>query len=150
MSDTELAQAVKRLTPLLPVPMDLTLLVENLAADLHRTVRLTGAAFSSGSTTGALVKQGPNDDLIIIFDEGADPAHQIHIVLHEIGHLLLGHPLIAVPAEGLTNLLAHPLSCPYPKTVEDAAEQFATSVVAVVSVMPSDTTELSRASSILL
>lgn len=149
MSDGELVRAAQELIPLLPVPMDLKQLVLNVASALHRTVQVSETPFSSGSTTGALVLD-TDDDLIIIFDSGADPAHQLHIVLHEVGHLLLEHPLIVIPIGNLTDLLMYPLRCPYPQALEDAAEQFATSVAAVVSVRPADATELSRASSILL
>jgi len=149
MSDASLADAVKRITPLLPVPMDLTLLVASLAASLSTNINITGAAFSSGSTTGALIRDS-EDNLIIIFDDGADPTHQLHIVLHEIGHLLLQHQLIVLPASGLPNLLTHPLKCPHPPDQELAAEEFATTIVAIVSVMPADLSERSRSGSILL
>ena len=149
MSEASLAVAVERITPLLPVPMDLTVLVANLAASLDEDIRVTAAAFSIGSTTGAVIRD-TDDALIIIFDKGADPAQQLHIVLHEIGHLLLQHQLIMFPINGLHNLLAHPLKCPYPLDQEHAAEDFATAVAAIVSVMPADLSERSRSSSILL
>lgn len=149
MSEASLAVAVEQITPLLPVPMDLTVLVANLAASLNANIELTTAAFSIGSTTGAVIRD-TDDGLIIIFDKGANPAQQLHIVLHEIGHLLLQHQLIMVPVDGLPNLLAHPLKCPYPLDQEHAAEDFASAVAAIVSVMPVDLSERSRSSSILL
>jgi len=93
--------------------MDLTLLVASLAESLGTNIQLTGAPFSSGSTTGALIRDA-EDNLIVIFDDGADPTHQLHIVLHEIGHLLLQHQLIVLSASSLPNLLTHPLKCPHP------------------------------------
>ena len=129
-----LADAVKQITPLLPVPMDPSLLVSSLATSLNIKIEVTGAPFSEGSTTGALIKDSAGD-LIIVFDEGADPTHQLHIVLHEIGHLLLGHRLITVSTDDVQNLMTHPLSCPHPAAQEDAAEQFATTVVAIVSAL---------------
>ncbi len=149
MSEAPLAAAVRHITPLLPVPMDLTLLVSSLAVNLGTNLRVTGAPFSTGSTTGALATDS-NGDLTIIFDVGADPAHQLHIVLHEIGHLLLGHQLITTSGEDLPNLLTHPLRCPQTPDQEVAAEEFATAIVAIVSVMPADLSERSRSSSILL
>ncbi len=149
MSEASLAAAIRQIAPLLPVPMDLTLLVCSLAASLGKNLQVTGAPFSSGSTTGALIR-GSDGDLIIIFDDGADPAHQLHIVLHEVGHLLLEHQLITVSAEEIPNLLTHPLRCPQPPEQEVAAEEFATAIAAIVSVMPADLSERSRSSSILL
>lgn len=149
MSEASLAVAVERIIPLLPVPMDLAVLVANLAASLNANIRVTAAPFSIGSTTGAVIRDA-DDDLIIIFDKGANFAQQLHIVLHEIGHLLLQHLLIMFPINGLQNLLAHPLKCPYPLDQEHAAEDFATAVAAIVSVMPADLSERSRSSSILL
>ncbi len=149
MSEASLAAAVQRITPLLPVPMDLIVLVASLAATLGMNIQVTGAPFSTGSTTGALVRDA-EDNLIVIFDSGSDPKHQLHIVMHEIGHILLQHQLIVLSADELPDLLTHPLRCPLPRDQELAAEEFATAVGAIVSVMPTDLSERSRSSSILL
>ena len=149
MSGREFVRAVEAVTALLPIPMDLKVLVANLAAALDRSVEVSGAPFSFGSVTGALVLD-LSGGWTILYDAGADPAHQLHIVLHEIAHIVLKHPLLTITAAAVPQAIRSPLRCPYPAEFQREAEQLAFAVQAMFTSMPPDLTERGSAGSILL
>ncbi|MCW2693121.1 MAG: hypothetical protein JWM48_1988 [Mycobacterium sp.] len=81
----------------------------------------------------------PSADYILYHRE-TSPAHQEHIILHEVGHMLAGHeptgaadPLHCGPLPGGAG--RRPCSCSYGRECEREAELFATIIAEWVSVI---------------
>jgi hypothetical protein len=74
-----------------PEPWDLTSFIDSVASKRGKPIRLmphTGL-FGSGQPCGIWI--GRNTDDIIVYDDTTSSYHVEHIVLHELGHLLLEH-----------------------------------------------------------
>ncbi|WP_431047966.1 hypothetical protein ACQUSR_31710 [Streptomyces sp. P1-3] len=72
----------------LPASTDLQGLCDIVARRVGRPVRLV--PMSLGGVVSGMTAS-TDEDLWIFYELKTSPWHQIHIVLHEIGHLLLGH-----------------------------------------------------------
>lgn len=108
-------EAVERL----PVPRPFTLkrFVHELRDSRSKPVELVEAPLGGTAPCGWLVRTNQVD--YVCYPSNTSWLHQLHIVLHEIGHLVLGHP-------------SDPLSLKRPERETDnerAAETFATLAV---------------------
>lgn len=72
-----------------PVPFDMDQFCMQLAEQRDRDLDLVPAALG-GELTGLWIATGTRD--IVYYEQAATPLHQQHIQLHEIGHMLCGHP----------------------------------------------------------
>lgn len=75
----------------IPVPWDLDVFIQNLAAHRGRPIRLipTDTAALTGSPCGLWLTR-EHDDLIL-HEVGTSDYHVSQIVAHEVGHMVLGH-----------------------------------------------------------
>ena len=86
----------------LPVPLDVHAFCRTLGVRRGRPIELRAVAGRVGPS-GVWVA-GPSTDLIF-YEQEAGPLHQQHIILHELAHLLCGHPPVPVSEAGLAQLL---------------------------------------------
>lgn len=87
----------------LPVPQPFTLLsfVQALRDCLPKPVELVGAPLGGSAPCGWLVRTSEID--YVCYPTNTSTLHQLHIVLHEVGHLVLGHsgsPLLLGRSQG--------------------------------------------------
>jgi hypothetical protein len=88
----------------IPTPFDLTVWCEQLGRARNRPIHQLVMDLSGGGVCGLVVS---TDHAEIVIVEGRTSVwHQRHIVLHELGHLLLGHERV-VAESTLTTLLPH-------------------------------------------
>lgn len=112
---TAIIEAVERL----PVPRPFTLerFVRELRDSRSKPVELVEAPLGGTAPCGWLVPTSRVD--YVCYPSNTSWLHQLHIVLHEIGHLVLGHPsdalMLGLSQRGTDN--------------ERAAEMFATLAV---------------------
>ncbi|MFG1797036.1 hypothetical protein [Nocardia sp. NPDC049149] len=86
-------EQVHQLVRTLAVPRswDRTTLLEQVAALVHKRIRLIPLeADTAGKLPCGLVLERA-DDVVIAYDATGSEYHADHIILHEIGHLLLKH-----------------------------------------------------------
>ncbi len=86
----------------IPRPRHLETYVAAVAAHRGRPITLTAlstAALTGGCGAGTGLWIRRRDDDIIVYDQDAVALHAQHIVLHEIGHMLLGHDRRPRPAD---------------------------------------------------
>lgn len=78
-----------------PGPWDLDAYIAAVAEYRGRPIELaamdTSMLGGAGCGTGSGLWIARHDDDIIVYDRDTSPWHAQHIVLHEIGHMLLGH-----------------------------------------------------------
>ncbi|WP_245746153.1 CUE domain-containing protein [Nocardia altamirensis] len=72
-----------------PEPWDLTVFLEQIPGMVGKRIRLVTLPDRSGLPCGLVVEQ--IEDIVIAYDAESSGYHADHIVLHEIGHLLLDH-----------------------------------------------------------
>src|SRR5262245_28334090 len=108
----DIVAAVERLS--VPRPFTLERLVEAVAACQPKPIVLVKEPLGGTVPCGWLVRTGEVD--YICYPTNTSRSHQLHIVLHELGHLVLGHVCVAVS-------LAH---AGRDTEAERAAETFAT------------------------
>ncbi|WP_144127051.1 ImmA/IrrE family metallo-endopeptidase [Catellatospora sichuanensis] len=115
------ARIVATLNP--PRPWDLKLFVEYVSQQIrHQPIHLVGRQLPPGVTSFWFNVAGRGD--FIVYEEHSVPQHQLHLVLHEIGHMLLDHPSVD-PA-----VLANPtLPLPYGGKQEHEAELLAGAIL---------------------
>ncbi|MGW4771535.1 hypothetical protein ACWEO2_26240 [Nocardia sp. NPDC004278] len=98
----------------IPSPWDLDSYLTAVASYRHRPITLrptdTTALAGTGCGTGSGLWIARRDDDIIVYDRATSRWHAQHIILHEIGHMLLEHdqqPVTetAVPASTVQMLL---------------------------------------------
>jgi hypothetical protein len=87
----------------LPQPFSAAALCAAFAASRTRPLHLHPHPFPDGTTTGLCVSTDRADH--IFYEAHTAALHQEHIILHELGHLLCGHPVTPPKAE-------HELSLP--------------------------------------
>lgn len=84
----------------LPWPFTARALCETVAASRGRPVHLQPHPFPDGGTSGLCVSTERADH--IFYEAHTSALHQEHIILHELGHLALGHTEVPATAdEGL-------------------------------------------------
>jgi Zn-dependent peptidase ImmA (M78 family) len=71
-------------------PLDVRQLCERLAELRGRPIRLLAQRIPANGPFGVWLA-GTDAD-VIVYQEQTTPAHQDHIILHELGHLLAEHP----------------------------------------------------------
>ena len=87
----QLRAALNAIDELIPVPWDLQLLVERIAEQRGRPIRLLATEFPGGDVSGLWL---PTDDAdLICYDRDASPAVREQTIGHELGHLLMNHQL---------------------------------------------------------
>ncbi|WP_167336161.1 ImmA/IrrE family metallo-endopeptidase [Amycolatopsis alba] len=121
----------------IPDPFDVQVLCDRLTTRRGRPLRLAGAALPADSPGGLLVSTESAD--YIFYDSRLSSLHQLHVIAHEIGHLLLGHrpgddcaesSRIPLPDDFSPTLIRHMLGrSHYDDPDEFAAEVFATLIL---------------------
>jgi hypothetical protein len=87
----------------IPEPFDMDAFCTHLVQRRDRAIELVPAALG-GDLTGLWVPLADAD--LVFFEQATTPLHQVHIQLHEIGHLLCDHPH-APGAETFRRLMPH-------------------------------------------
>jgi hypothetical protein len=84
----------------LPIPRPFTLerFVRTLGRQRGRPIQLVTAPLGATAPCGLLVVTADVD--FVCYASNTNWRHQLHIVLHEVGHLLLGHSNHHLPSEG--------------------------------------------------
>lgn len=91
-----------------PRPFDLDVFCRRVAARRGRELYLhplPGGLAAKAGFCGLWIATGAGDH--ILYEQGASPLHQCHIIVHELAHMLLGHkgsPLAAGAAELLPDM----------------------------------------------
>lgn len=98
----------------LPIPRPFTLerFVGRLSERRGRTIELVASWLGASAPCGLLVSTDDVD--YVCYASNTSRLHQLHIILHEIGHLQLGHR-----SRRITMLLAQPKRSPPPDAVAD-------------------------------
>lgn len=86
-----------------PEPFDLHEFCDRLQHTRARELRLLPTTAPPGSPHGMWIATATTD--YIVHDRGASIRHQQHIILHEIGHMLLQHEGTPQDSEALNGLL---------------------------------------------
>lgn len=91
-SDLELRRSVKELLRELDLapPLDVRQLCDRLGRHRNRPIRLVSRALPTPGTFGLWIATADTD--WILYQRDTTAAHQDHIILHEIGHIISGHP----------------------------------------------------------
>jgi hypothetical protein len=122
-------------------PFDVRQVCASLASQRGRPIHLRPMELPDGGPCGLWLAT-PRAD-VICYDSAVSGLHRDHIILHEVGHLLFGHP--GAPAvDAVTSQLLMPGLDPalvrrvlgrtqYSEAAEVAAETFATLVLARVA-----------------
>ncbi|MCX4751556.1 hypothetical protein OG455_39675 [Kitasatospora sp. NBC_01287] len=100
-----------------PTPFSVNALCDRLEEDRGRQISLVPMALPvrQGSPCGLWVATDDTD--YILFQQGTSRAHQEHIVLHEIGHLLLGHNASPTHQDEVARLLMPTLDPAFVRSV---------------------------------
>lgn len=122
----------------LPDPFDMGLFISRVEKRRGRQIRLVVMSASRGNPCGLYIKSRATDFLCYVRSESL--LHQYHIILHELGHLLLDHHDSGWRSEDLRKLLLSDLDPGMIKSVlcrngyispaEDEAEAFADLILA--------------------
>lgn len=87
----------------IPQPWDLTSYVAEVAAHRGRPITLhpidTTVLSGSGCGTGSGLWIAKRDADVIVYGADTTPWHAEHIVVHELGHMLLGHGTMSAHAD---------------------------------------------------
>jgi Zn-dependent peptidase ImmA (M78 family) len=89
----------------LPRHFDLDTLVERVAGLRRRRIVLAALPMSNAGPCALWLATDSID--VICYEQATSPLHQRHMVLHEVGHLLLGHTGPHRPAALLATLAPH-------------------------------------------
>ncbi len=92
----------------LPDPFDVTTLFAEVAAMRGRPIELVALETRPGAPCGVLAATDRAD--YVFYTRDTSPLHQLHILLHELGHLLCGHVEGEVRPETLAEVLMPSLS----------------------------------------
>ena len=77
-------------------PLDVDLLVERLGRRLGKPIELHAEDLIGRNTFGFLWNDPAAEMMLLVYEAKTSRAHQIMIILHELSHLILGHPGQAV------------------------------------------------------
>jgi hypothetical protein len=90
-NDLQLRRGVKRILRDLEIgaPLDVRLLCQRLAEQRGRAIELIPYPLPVPGAFGLWI--GTADSDYILYQRDTTPAHQEHIILHEIGHIISGH-----------------------------------------------------------
>jgi hypothetical protein len=94
-------EAVRGLT--IPVPFDLAAFCDRLARHRNRPIRLLPATLPAGSPCGLWIATDTAD--YITYERDTAGPHREHIILHEVGHMVLDHAGTKVTVEDSLRLL---------------------------------------------
>lgn len=96
-SDATTANAIAEAVRGLPVPRPFTLqrFIDALHDCQSKPIELVAAPLGGTAPCGWLVRTGKID--YICYPTNTSWLHQLHIVLHEVGHLMLGHAVNGLP-----------------------------------------------------
>lgn len=99
ISNAEMLSLARELP--IPVPWDRNVLVDNLARQRGRPIRLipTDITAAFADVPCGLLMEREHDDWIL-HEVGTTDYHIDQIVCHEIGHMLLGHNNLRKPGDG--------------------------------------------------
>jgi len=119
-------------------PLDVTALCASLADHRGRPIRLADYPFPVPGPFGVWLEMEHTD--YIFYQRETSPAHQVHITLHEIGHLIADHHGDGLPAllspgpppEAVRRALGR---TSYDTEQEHAAETIATLILQWASVL---------------
>lgn len=111
--------AIAKYAPLVTSDGDLDKLLAAVSAEVGRPIR-SAPMTAGGGLSGVMVSF--QDSIWIGYDATAPAPVKRHVVLHELGHVILGHPLIN--ADDLDAATASG-RCPYPSALNRDADQFA-------------------------
>ncbi|WP_433508940.1 hypothetical protein ACQP2T_33820 [Nonomuraea sp. CA-143628] len=122
----------------IPDPFDLELFIKRLEKRRGRPIQMIPISARRGAPCGLYIKAVGTDYLCYV--RSSSPLHECHILLHELGHLVLGHQDSGWRSEELQRMLLpdlHPdmikrVLCRngYADPAEDAAEAFAELILA--------------------
>ncbi|MFF5211946.1 hypothetical protein [Streptosporangium sp. NPDC000396] len=125
-------------TEVLPDPFDMGLFINRVEERRGRQIRLVAMSASRSTPCGLYIKSKSTD--FLCYTHSDSPLHQCHIILHELGHLLLDHHDSGWRSEDLHRLLLPDLDPGMIKSVlcrngytspaEDEAEMFADLILA--------------------
>jgi hypothetical protein len=117
----------------LPTPFTIPQFCDLLAASRGRPIRLVPSPLPVGQQICGAFAETDDEDWIF-YTVGTSPFHQAHVILHEVGHLLLGHhgeelvPASLVPDLDLSTVRRLLGRSSYQAEDEREAETFATMV----------------------
>jgi hypothetical protein len=89
----------------IPIPFDIAIFTDAIANRRGRPIALQPIR-QSGEVSGAWVSMHSVD--IVFFEERTSPLHRLHIIVHELSHVLCDHHGIALDIDGLQSLLRSP------------------------------------------
>jgi hypothetical protein len=122
----------------IPDPFDLELFIKRLEGRRGRPIHMIPISARRGAPCGLYIKTGGADYLCYV--RSSSPLHECHILLHELGHLVLGHQDSGWRSEELQRMLLPNLNADmirrvlfrtgYADPAEDAAEDFADLILA--------------------
>lgn len=90
-NDLQLRRGVKQLLRDLDIgaPLDVPLLCERLAQHRGRPIRLVSYPLPTPGAFGLWI--GTAEEDYVLYQRDTTPAHQEHIILHELGHIISDH-----------------------------------------------------------
>lgn len=92
VNDEEIARVTRLVGSLtVPDPWNIVTFVDGIAAQRERAIYLLPCANLDGSALPCGVWLGRESDDIILYAERTSSYHAEQIILHELGHMLLGH-----------------------------------------------------------
>ncbi|MER5436000.1 ParH-like protein [Streptomyces sp. NPDC002588] len=75
--------------PEIPDPFDVRKMFQRISEQRGRPIHLLPRELPAGSPCGLWISTNSAD--YVLYEEATSPAHQDHILLHEMGHLLFDH-----------------------------------------------------------
>lgn len=141
--------AFDELMPLIPVPWSMQDFVDRFATFRRRPI--TVEARSLPPLVHALLVVQPHLD--VIFFDVLDSEERCELqILHEVGHLAMGHSLITEVTQAAAESTGLNAGCPYPPAQQAEADLLAATLITAVRSQPQHqaATELARLTSTLL
>ena len=141
--------AFGELMPLIPVPWSIQAFVDRFAILRRRPIELEARPMPP-LVPALLVVQS---DLDTIWFDVLDSAEHCELhILHEIGHLAMGHTLITADTQTAAESTGQNGGCPYPPAEQAEADLLAATLITAVRSQPQHqaATELGRLTSTLL
>lgn len=107
MSVGQVRQHCERLAAgiVVPSPFGVEVFLDQLSSDRGRPVRLLRFPLPAGTPCGLLISTESSDYVVV--SEAVSGIQADHVALHEVAHLLCGHPLNPLSDTSLRRLLPH-------------------------------------------